>query len=208
MTSVETADHVKDVFVDIDGDGDSQICGASTRRRRRGVSGRRRRTHKSRDNDSGGDSVSAVAVDKIDGSVPAPASVSVSVSASQQQQQASIKKPTAVLGATTAQKVVISPPKKKLAKIMLVAKTKVHHAVARPQKTFKAKRVRVTIDNTAKTQKKRRMTLARVDAMTEDQLRETAVATKLSRIETVKKVPVDLLRQMLKDYYTMRGMFL
>ena len=52
------------------------------------------------------------------------------------------------------------------------------------------------------------MTLARVDAMTEEQLRETAVATKLSRIETVKKVPVDLLRQMLKDYYTMRGMFL
>jgi hypothetical protein len=80
--------------------------------------------------------------------------------------------------------------------------------VPRPQKTFKAKRVKVVIDNTAKTQKRRRMTLARVEAMTEDQLRETAVSTKLSRIETVKKVPVDLLRQMLKDYYTMRGMFL
>lgn len=90
---------------------------------------------------------------------------------------------------------------------MLVPK-KTHAITMRPQKTFKAKRVRVTIDNTAKTQKKRRMTLARVDAMTEDQLRETAVATKLSRIETVKKVPTDLLRQMLKDYYTMRGMFL
>jgi hypothetical protein len=89
---------------------------------------------------------------------------------------------------------------------MLVPKKQ--HAVARPPKKFTARRVSVTIDNTAKTQKRRRMTLGRVDAMTETQLQEAAVMAKLSRAETVKKVPADLLRQMLKDYYTMRGALL
>lgn len=73
-------------------------------------------------------------------------------------------------------------------------------------KTFKARRVSVTIDNTAKTQKRRKQTLQRVEGMSEDELRGAAVAAKLSRRETVAKVPVELLRQMLKDYYMMRGM--
>lgn len=191
------AAQVKEVIMDVGEEGeDLQVGGASTRRRRRVR--RRRHTQKSGDAEVTTESGSAVAVDKIDSStvvaVAAPASGAPA-----------IKKSPAVV---PAPKVIIAPPKKKLAKIVLIPKTKAHHAVARPQKTFKAKRVRLTIDNTAKTQKKRRMTLARVDAMTDEQLRETAVATKLSRIETVKKVPVDLLRQMLKDYYTMRGMFL
>jgi hypothetical protein len=75
-------------------------------------------------------------------------------------------------------------------------------------KTFKARRVSVTIDNTAKTQKRRRQLRQRVEVMTPEQLRTAAVTAKLSRKETVEKVPVDLLRQMLKDYYTMRGMLL
>ena len=191
------AAQVKEVIMDVGEEGeDLQVGGASTRRRRRVR--RRRHTQKSGDAEVTTESGSAVAVDKIDSStvvaVAAPASGAPA-----------IKKSPAVV---PAPKVIIAPPKKKLAKIVLIPKTNAHHAVARPQKTFKAKRVRLTIDNTAKTQKKRRMTLARVDAMTDEQLRETAVATKLSRIETVKKVPVDLLRQMLKDYYTMRGMFL
>jgi hypothetical protein len=76
------------------------------------------------------------------------------------------------------------------------------------QKTFKAHKVRVLIDNTAKTQRRRRQTLQAVEAMTEEQLRGAAVAARLSRRETVEKVPAELLRQMLKDYRMMRGMLL
>ena len=103
--------------------------------------------------------------------------------------------------------VVIAPAKKKPAKIMLVAKGK---AVVRtvPRKTFKAKSVKVTIDNTAKTQKHRKAVLAKVDTMTDDQIRAAAVQARLSRRETVAKVPIGLLRQMVKDYQTMKGMLL
>jgi hypothetical protein len=107
----------------------------------------------------------------------------------------------------SAMKVVIAPPKKKPAKLLFVPKHKVApgHRIA-AAKTFKARRVSVTIDNTAKTQKRRTQTIQHVEGMSEDQLRSAAVAAKLSRRETVAKVPVDLLRQMLKDYYMMRGM--
>ena len=76
------------------------------------------------------------------------------------------------------------------------------------KKTFRARKVRVTVDNSAKTVKRRRSVLSKIDAMTEEQLRAKAVAIKLSRPETVAKVPVQLLRQMIKDTYTMRGSFL
>jgi hypothetical protein len=109
-----------------------------------------------------------------------------------------------MVGGAATQKVVIAPPKKKPAKLMLVPKHKTVSAAA-VKKTFKAKRVRVVIDNTAKTQKRRRQVLGRIDGLTEVQLREAAVTAKLARAETVKKVPVDLLRQMLRDYQTLRG---
>jgi hypothetical protein len=73
------------------------------------------------------------------------------------------------------------------------------------RKTFKAKRVHVTIDNTEKTRKRQRQVLGRVDAMTEDQVRAAAISAKLSRRESVAAVPATLLRQMLKDYQTMKG---
>jgi hypothetical protein len=106
--------------------------------------------------------------------------------------------------------VVIAPPKKRPAKLLLVSgqRTPAAARAAALQKTFKAHKVRVLIDNTAKTQRRRRHTLQAVDAMTEEQLRGAAVAARLSRRETVAKVPVDLLRQMLKDYRMMRGMLL
>lgn len=182
--------NVKEVIMDLD--TESQVGGDGITRKRRRGAGSRRRRRVQKDGNTGGvqeEDTALVAVDKVQEAAP-------------QALAASIKKPVAAI----APKVVISAPKKKAAKIMLVPKK--IHVIARPQKTFKAKRIRLTIDNTAKTQKRRRMTLARVDAMTEEQLRETAVSMKLSRIETVKKVPVDLLRQMLKDYYTMRGMLL
>lgn len=112
----------------------------------------------------------------------------------------------AALGAKP--KIVIAPPKKKPAKVMLVPKKIGETVSIRPQKTFKAKHVKVVIDNTAKTQKRRRLTLQEVEAMSEEDLRLEAVRARLSKPETVAKVPVDLLRQMLKDYRMMRGMLL
>jgi hypothetical protein len=103
--------------------------------------------------------------------------------------------------------VVIAPAKKKPAKLMLVPKGKVAGKPAF-NKTFKAKRVCVTIDNTATTRKHRQSVLKRVDAMSADQLRAAAVAARLSRRESVAKVPEALLRQMMRDYQTMKGMFL
>jgi hypothetical protein len=103
--------------------------------------------------------------------------------------------------------IVIAPAKKKPAKLMLVPKGK---SAGKPalKKTFKAKRVCVTIDNTATTRKHRLSVLKRVDSMTSDQLRAAAVAARLSRRESVAKVPESLLRQMVRDYQTMKGMLL
>lgn len=107
-------------------------------------------------------------------------------------------------------KVILSPAKKKIPKVMLVPKGKavVRHHMADRHKTFRAKRVKVTIDNTAKTQKHRRTMIAKVDALTDDQIRATAVRTGLSRHETVGKAPIELLRQMVRDYQTMKGSLL
>jgi hypothetical protein len=46
--------------------------------------------------------------------------------------------------------------------------------------------------------------MEKIESMTEDQVRAAAVNAKLSRRETVAKVPIGLLRQMLKDYQSMR----
>jgi hypothetical protein len=89
--------------------------------------------------------------------------------------------------------------------LLLVPKGK--PVVAR-RKTFRAKRVNVTIDNTAKTQKHRKEVMAEVENMSEDQIRAAAVHARLSRRETVAKAPIGLLRQMVKDYRTMKGMLL
>lgn len=117
--------------------------------------------------------------------------------------------PVPQVGGAKPPVVVIAPAKKKPAKVMFVPKEKKAatpgHGRVIPKKTFKAKRVRVVIDNTAKTQKHRTQVLGRIDAMSEDQLRGAAVSARLSRRETVAKVPIDLLRQMLKDYQSMRG---
>ena len=106
------------------------------------------------------------------------------------------------------QKIILSPPKKKAPKVLLVPKVKVNPVVKHAKKTFRAKRVRLTIDNTAKTQKRRQSITTTVDGMTEDQIRGAAVAARLSRRETVAKAPIGLLRQMIMDYQTMKGMLL
>lgn len=104
-------------------------------------------------------------------------------------------------------KIVLAPPKKKPAKVMLVSTaTKAKPSVLR--KTFKAKQIKVTIDNTAKTRKHRTSVLQKVDAMTDEQIRAAAVNARLSRPDSVGKAPIALLRQMVKDYQTMRRMLL
>jgi hypothetical protein len=107
--------------------------------------------------------------------------------------------------------VVIAPPKKKPIRVLLVPSQVTATPVKKmsiARKTYKAKCVRVIIDNTAKTQKKRRQTMQRIDALTDEQVRQACLDAKLSRKETVAKVPIGLLRQMLKDYQTMRGSLL
>ncbi len=111
---------------------------------------------------------------------------------------------TAYIKPKTAPTVVLAPAKQKAAKIMLVPKQKdASKSLAR--KTFKAKRVRMTIDTTNKTMKKRRRALQKVDEMTDDQIRELAIGARLSRRESVAKVPTTLLRQMIKDYQTVKS---
>lgn len=116
----------------------------------------------------------------------------------------------AAAAAAPAPKIVLSPPKKKPAKIMLVPKGPTATRVPKVlhKKTFKAKQVAVTIDNTATTRKHRKSVMAKIDEMTEDQVRAAAVAARLSRRETVAKVPVGLLRQMVKDVQTMKASLL
>ena len=223
--TVGSTTDVKVVTMDVMSDGGGGGDGSTTRRRRRG---RRRQTQKGGGEVEGGDTGEGqVDVQKI---VPAPGTIATAVAPAPTPASAIIQpKPVAMqLGGATKRvgagsavvatqpqqqhppKVIIAPPKKKPVKIMLVPKKPgvagaATAAPVRPPKKFTARRVHVTIDNTSKTQKRRRMTIQRIDALTETQLQEAAVLAKLSRAETVKKVPADLLRQMLKDYHMMRG---
>jgi hypothetical protein len=112
---------------------------------------------------------------------------------------------TGVVSSVKKPVVVIAPPKKKVPKVMLVPKSKSVPTV-NLKKTFRAKRIAVTINNTAKTQKQHRGIVEDVDAMTDDQVRAAACSAKLSRRETVGKAPITLLRQMIKDYQLMKKM--
>ena len=211
--------------MDVKTTGSTQEGG--TRRRRRA---RRAKTQKGgAGEEQVGGSAGEVTVQKADALTPAPVIVgspaeaittgpiatATGTPAPKQGGGASVAKQLASKPALAAPVVVLAPAKKK-AKIMLVSKKQIVAAASGatpakavvPQKTFKAKRVRVTIDNTARTQKRRRQVLRSVDSLTEEQLREQAVKFGLSRADTVKKVPVDLLRKMLKDYYAMRKGFL
>jgi len=183
-------DDVKEVQMDMPVKG-------SRRKRRSG-------TKKTRENE-GGDTV--VTKDTAVTSSVVPALVHKQVAPTS---ASIIKKVVPPPVAQSLPKVVLAPAKKKTPKVMLVPKGKpiVRSIVADRHKTFKAKRVKVTIDNTAKTQKHRRTLIAKVDALTDDQIRAAAVKAGLSRHETVAKAPIGLLRQMVKDYQTMKGLLL
>ncbi len=181
-------------------DVSGQVGGAMTRRRR----GRRGTKRAAAHQHGGGEEEEMTAVIKETAATPSvvpnpnPNANPIPTPTPSVPQVGGAKKPAPV--------VVLAPAKKKQTKVLLVPKGKSH--AVRPAKTFKAKRVSVTIDNTAKTQKHRRQVMQRVEAMTDDQIRAAAVGARLSRRESVAKAPVTLLRQMVKDYQTMRGMFL
>ena len=112
-------------------------------------------------------------------------------------------------------KVVIAPPKKRPAKLLLVAKPaklslnpSIKEKIRTLPKTFRAKHVKITVDNTARTRKHRRSIVTAVDNLTDEQIRAAAVRARLSRKETVDKAPIQLLRQMIKDYQAMKGMLM
>ena len=171
--------------------------------------GRRRRTRKgavTASSDETGQGQSPVVEKEASASVPASASVKTPVVK---------QKVTAPVVPVIPPKVVIAPPKKKVARVLLIAAKPSGLVAGKPvpgilkkdiqRKTFRTKHVRLVIDNTAKTQKRRRQTLQKIDALTDEQVRQACLDAKLSRKETVAKVPIGLLRQMLKDYQTMRG---
>jgi len=114
-----------------------------------------------------------------------------------------VTKPTAVKAVAKKPTVILAAAKNKSAKVVLVPKGTAKRI--QQKKTFKAKKIKVTIDNTAKTQKRRSDLIAAVEAMSEDQVRAAAVAARLSRREKVAKVPIGLLRQMVRDYQSMKG---
>jgi hypothetical protein len=202
---------VKEVYMDLALSDNTP----STRGRRRTVGGGRRKTKKQEG--GGGSDVSVIKAE------PSPAPPSSGELAPVSQSPVILGSPNTavpqIIGPASVQtggsavgkaKVVIAPPKKKTAKVVFVPKAKGSGSqrVKDLKKTFKAKRFRVVIDNTAKTLKARKQTLGRVDGMTDEQVRVAAVSAKLVGAERAKKTPVGLQRQMLKDYQTMRGAML
>jgi len=174
----------------------SEQTGGTRKRRPR----RARKTRSQGQEQEGGD----YSVEKAD-AAPAPASATVTAPAPA---PAGIELAKLQAGGAKKPIVVIAPAKKKPAKVMLVPKSNTVKHRLTVKKTFKARRVRVRLDNTAKTRKRQSGVLEKVDKMTDEQVRSTAVRAKLSRQETVAKAPIGLLREMTKDYLTMRGMFL
>ena len=172
--------------------------------RRKGGSRRRRRTAKATEEETDMTVVTKDPANPTTVTPSGPPIVALAHSKSQKGGAATAPAPA------PAAKVVISPPKKKPAKIMLVPKGPTATRIPKVlhKKTFKAKQVAVTIDNTATTRKHRKSIMAKIDEMSEDQLRAAAVAARLSRRETVAKVPVGLLRQMVKDVQTMKASLL
>ncbi len=158
-----------------------------------GIKTRKRRGRRAAAAQEGGDAVATV--EKV---APAPAPSDTQLAPVSQTGGGHKPKAPAV--------VVLAPAKKKMAKVMLVPKGK-HHARTL-KRTFKAKRVHMTVDHSAKTQKRRRQLVQRIDTMTDEQLRNATVAAQLSRRESVALTPTPLLRQMLRDYQTMKGMLL
>lgn len=197
-TAPAPVSEIKEVQMDVPTD---QAGGGATRRRRRARRAKTQRGGAAAET-AGVSTGESVLVEKAISSAP----VAPTAAPAAPIQAGGAKK--AAPAATAAPVVVLAPAKKK-AKVMLVSKKAIAASggASAANKTFKAKRIRVTIDNTARTQKRRKQVMRSVESLDETQLREQAVRFGLSRADSVKKVPIDLLRKMLKDYYAMRKGF-
>ena len=172
---------------------------------------RRRKGRRTRKNAAATSEGEEPAVGPVVEKAPGPASVAKAATAATAATTTGPVVRTKSVTPTVVPTVVIAPPKKKPIRVLLVpskATTPPVKKMSIARKTYKAKCVRVIIDNTAKTQKRRRQTMQKIDALTDEQVRQACMDAKLSRKETVAKVPIGLLRQMLKDYQTMRGSLL
>ena len=102
---------------------------------------------------------------------------------------------------------IVLAPAKKVPKVLLVPKG-VEKEKPKPvaRKTFRAKKIHMVIDNSAKTQKKRRNVLTEIDSMTDEQVRAAAVSSKIYTKEAAAKLPLPLLKSLMKDFRMMKGL--
>jgi len=104
----------------------------------------------------------------------------------------------------TPQTIILAPAKPK---VMLVTK-EVKKVKSNPRKTFKARKLQVIIDNSAKTQTRRKKVVADIDSMSDEKIRELAVASKIYTKEAAAKLPMTILKPLMKDYKMMKGLLL
>lgn len=102
------------------------------------------------------------------------------------------------------QTIVLAPAKPK---VMLVPK-EIKKVKPSPRKTFKARKLQVVIDNSAKTQTRRKKVVADIDSMSDEKVRELAVSSKIYTKEAAAKLPLPLLKSLMKDYKIMKGLLL
>ena len=104
----------------------------------------------------------------------------------------------------TPQTIVLAPAKPK---VMLVPK-EIKKVKPSPRKTFKARKLQVVIDNSAKTQTRRKKVVADIDSMSDEKIRELAVSSKIYTKEAAAKLPISILKPLMKDYRMMKGLLL
>ena len=160
------------------------------------VGGRRRRTRNRRKGSNGVAADTSAIVEKESASIEPSKPVATSASSTATATVSSSSGPS--VAAKTQQ--IVLEKKKKPTKLVLVPRGR-----RLLKKTFKARRIRMHIDNTPKTMKRTRQFRQRIDGMSDAQVREAVVVAKLARAETVARAPGGLLREMLRDYHSLRG---
>jgi hypothetical protein len=102
------------------------------------------------------------------------------------------------------QTIVLAPAKPK---VTLVTK-EIKKVKPNQRKTFKARKLQVVIDNSAKTQTRRKKVVADIDSMSDEKIRELAVTSKIYTKEAAAKLPMTILKPLMKDYKMMKGLLL
>ena len=105
----------------------------------------------------------------------------------------------------TPQKIVLAPPKPKHAKVLLVPKD-VKQTKPHTRKQFVSKRF--LLNRSPKLETRRRKILAEIDTLPDEKVRDLAVSSNIFTAEAVKKVPIKLVRSVIKDCKMIKGSFL